>query len=82
MGERYSGFDVSYGQTRLPSYNAFDLRAGVDYGQWSLQLYAKNLTDERGISQASTGGSAASGGAPIIYITRPRVIGLTVTGQL
>ena len=31
-GERYSGFDVSFGQTRLPSYNAFDLRAGVDTG--------------------------------------------------
>lgn len=82
VGARYSGFDASFGQTKMPAYSEFDLRAGVEWDAWSLTLYAKNVTDERGIAQMGTGGSAASGGAPFIYIDRPRVVGLTISGKV
>jgi outer membrane receptor protein involved in Fe transport len=38
----------------IPAYNTIDLRAGVSRGQWNIDAYIKNLTDERGIVQAST----------------------------
>ena len=82
VGARYSGFDANFGQTRMPGYSEFDLRAGIDWREWSLTLYAKNVTDQRGISELGTGGSAASGGAPFIYLDRPRVVGLTITGKV
>lgn len=81
-GERYSGFDASFGQTKLPSYSQFDLRAGVDRDGWALEFYAKNITDARGISSTGTGGSAASAAAPTIFIIRPRVVGLRLSGHI
>ena len=39
--------------SRVPSYNTVSLRAGVNVGAWSVDLYVKNLTNERGIVQAS-----------------------------
>lgn len=82
VGQRYSGFDASYGQTKMPGYSEFDLRTGVDWNGWSLTIYAKNVTDERGISELGTGGSAATGGAPFLFIDRPRVVGLTISGKI
>jgi outer membrane receptor protein involved in Fe transport len=82
VGVRYSGFDASYGQSRLPDYSEFDLRAGVDWYDWSLTFYAKNVGDERGISEVGTGASSASGGAPFIFVDRPRTFGLTITGKI
>jgi outer membrane receptor protein involved in Fe transport len=90
LGPRFSAFDANFGQTKLPGYNEFDLRAGVDWQNWTLTLYAKNVTDQRGITSVGPGGSAASIAdpvnlpvpAPAISIDRPRVIGLTITGKI
>jgi outer membrane receptor protein involved in Fe transport len=38
----------------IPAYHAIDLRAGVNRGQWNIDAYVKNLTNQRGIVQAST----------------------------
>ena len=38
----------------IPAYNTINLRAGVNRGQWSIDAYVKNLTNQRGIVQAST----------------------------
>ena len=38
----------------VPAYNTINLRAGVNRGQWSIDAYVKNLTNQRGIVQAST----------------------------
>lgn len=82
VGERYTSFDASFGQTRYPSYNEFDLRAGLDYKDWTIEVYAKNVTDKRTFSQTFLGGSAANGGAPVVYIDQPRTIGVTLTAKL
>ncbi|MEO8778525.1 MAG: TonB-dependent receptor, partial [Rhodanobacter sp.] len=39
--------------SRIPGYNTVSLRAGVNVGAWSVDLYVKNLTNARGIVQAS-----------------------------
>jgi iron complex outermembrane receptor protein len=38
----------------VPGYNTLNLRAGVRYDVWNIDLYAKNVTNERGIVQASS----------------------------
>ncbi|HLT90352.1 MAG TPA: TonB-dependent receptor [Woeseiaceae bacterium] len=86
------GGDVSYTGTRtadfgqrdangaireLPSYTTLDLRAGFDTGSWFFELYARNLTDERGITSLF-GPDVVANGAAGIAIIRPRTVGLTV----
>ncbi len=86
IGEREGGFSpeppIGSGRSNLPSYNTVDLRAGLDYDRWTLQLYAKNLGDSEGITAVgSSGTSAVSGGAPTIAVIRPRTIGVTLQGK-
>lgn len=38
----------------IPAYHTIDLRAGANHGQWNIDAYVKNLTNQRGIVQAST----------------------------
>ena len=38
----------------IPGYNTINLRAGLNRDQWSIDVYVKNLTNQRGIVQAST----------------------------
>ena len=33
-------------QVELPSYDVIDLRAGVDFERFTIELFAKNVTDE------------------------------------
>lgn len=90
VGERMSGFDPANGQKRLPSYSTFDLRAGVQYDRWSVDLYAKNVGNEHGITSVGNSTSAASAAAagapfgvttPTVAVIRPRVLGVTLTGK-
>ena len=39
---------------KIPGYGTLDLRAGVNRDQWDIDAYVKNVTNERGIVQAST----------------------------
>ncbi|HTW34354.1 MAG TPA: TonB-dependent receptor [Rhizomicrobium sp.] len=95
IGTRYSGFtpyaDVLEGllapnlyqnQYALPSYNTFDVRVGIDWSKWSLEVYGKNLNDAKGITAFSaTGSSAASDNAPFANIIQPRLIGIVLRGK-
>lgn len=81
-GERDSGFDPALGQTSLPSDSEFDLQTGIARGRWTLELYGRNLTDERDISEIGPGSSIVTDAAPIGDVTEPRVIGLTLTEKL
>ncbi|HEV2044947.1 MAG TPA: TonB-dependent receptor [Sphingomicrobium sp.] len=72
----------------MKAYTTFDLAAGIDKGDWSVDLFAKNLFDVRGqITKGiqcveavcgDPGGATAIG--PKIYttVTRPRTIGLRI----
>ncbi|MBO9711621.1 TonB-dependent receptor [Sphingomonas sp.] len=77
-----SDYDITYRTTyghqrRLPSYNVVDLRAGVDFGQFSLEAYVKNLTDSEG-KTSSSGDGIYPAGAVGTGIIRPRTIGVTL----
>lgn len=60
-------------QYRLPDYEALDLRAGLVLGSVDVQLYVRNLLDERGQLSAYT-----FQGFPQVAILQPRTYGLSL----
>ena len=67
----------------MPSYNTLDLRAGVNWRDWSLELYGRNLNDAKGfLAFSPTGTSIASGNAASVSVMRPRVIGLVLRAKI
>lgn len=91
VGEQSTGFPgigaITNGaeQIELPSYNLFDLRAGVDFDTFSVNLFAKNLTDERAVTQFGGFGETLPDnvGAPngAAVLVRPRTIGVSLTAE-
>ena len=72
-----NAFRVANGRQReVQSYEVVDLQAGVDFGRYSIELYAKNVTDSDGRTSAA-GVGAYPNGAIGTGIIRPRTIGLT-----
>lgn len=63
----------------LPDYTTIDLRAGVRVGGWNATLYARNMTDKRGLIGVSSRTASNTPAAPyaVNYI-QPRTIGLSV----
>ena len=51
VGARESDFNpVPAPRSHLPGYNDLDLHLGVNYANWTVEVYAKNLANRRGIS--------------------------------
>ncbi len=73
----FSNRDANGNIREAPSYTTFDLRTGIDTGRWSIELYGKNLSDERGINDIIPEGSHPNG-AVGIGVIRPRTIGLSI----
>lgn len=63
-------------QREIPSYEIVDLQGGVDFGHFSVGLYAKNVTDSDGRTSADTPGGFPNG-AIGTGVIRPRTVGLT-----
>jgi iron complex outermembrane receptor protein len=68
-------------QYRLPAYTMFDARAGIAFGNTTLQLYVHNLFNRVGQLIAPSGLTSGSGPAEI-SILQPRTVGLTATVHL
>ena len=99
VGPRSTDFAFSYpipgvlptlpSSPRIPGYNTVDLRAGASYDRWNIDFYVKNLTNRRGIVQASSFQNyvpVAGATNPVTgfaennaSIITPRLIGLSVT---
>ena len=79
IADRNASFDQSPGmpQYELPDYTAVDVRAGLILGGARIQLYCKNVGDERGQLSAVTGTSLL-GGPANVSILQPRTFGLGV----
>lgn len=77
VSERMASFDnglvAGNPQYRLPQYTTVDLRAGVTLASVQLQLYVRNIFEERGQLSAFTFNG------PQVAILQPRTIGLNVT---
>jgi iron complex outermembrane receptor protein len=72
-----TGSPATYVRPTLPSFTTVDLRAGVNLGGFSVEIYGKNIGDERGfnnISSNNVNGYAAPLTASLIA---PRTIGIS-----
>ena len=81
LGKQSADFDFAYRtatgrQRMIPSYEVIDLRAGVDFGRFSVEAFAKNIGNRIGYRSAS-GFGTLPGGALGAGIIRPRTIGLS-----
>ncbi|MGH8233380.1 MAG: TonB-dependent receptor [Rhodanobacteraceae bacterium] len=64
IGERSTDYAFNYpfpgvlpalpASPTVPGYNTINLRAGVNRDEWSIDAYVKNVTNQRGIVEAST----------------------------
>ena len=81
VGEQAGPFSteaVLAGRTyKIPSYAVFDLRAGLDFGRFSVEAYAKNLSNADGKTNV-TGEGNFPFGAVGTGVIRPRSYGLTL----
>ena len=80
VGERPAAFDVRTpaGSIReTDSYVTLGLRAGIDAGRWSAEVYGRNLADERGVNSILSEDNFPNG-ALGLSIIRPRTVGLAL----
>lgn len=90
LGDQTAGFNAAYrtafgNRIRIDGYEVLDLRAGVEFGNFNLSVYARNLTDSYGVVNAGDypfAVPAALGGTNIPLLTattiRPRTLGATL----
>ncbi len=95
-GDAYVGGSFSYTGTRpaqfnnrdpqgrvreAGSYSLLNLRAGVDFGSWSIEVFGKNLTAEEGITSILNGDEGYTGAVELGLI-RPRTFGISLGLEL
>jgi iron complex outermembrane receptor protein len=66
-------------QVSLPSYNTYGARLGLDNDLYRVTLYAKNLSDSRGITSYNSSGAPGLNGS--IGITQPLTVGVTLSAK-
>ncbi|HEY3949150.1 TonB-dependent receptor, partial [Phenylobacterium sp.] len=79
-GRRRSDFNPTIGQISLPSYSQVDLRAGLEWQQYRIELFAKNVGDERGILSIGGLGSTPRGAVQAGLIS-PRLVGVSLSAR-
>lgn len=76
-GKRFTDFSASPanpGHIELPSYNTVNAQAGLEFEDFTLSVYARNIGDVRGLTGYSrNGGANLTGNAQIV---QPRTIGV------
>lgn len=77
FGTRVDPLDPTSARREADAYTTLDLRTGVLWDNWSLELYGKNVTDEEGINDINTD-LVLPNGAVGLGVIRPRTIGLAV----
>ena len=65
-------------QRRIPDYATLDLRAGVEFERFSIEAYARNVTNSHGITSLADADGIPNGGILAAFI-QPRTLGLSVT---
>lgn len=75
---RLSDFDPTVGQLSLPAYTSLDLQAGIEWKNYRVEVYAKNVNDARGILLITGVGDTVNGGVQA-GVMRPRTFGLTLS---
>lgn len=73
----FSNRDTSGDIRKADSYTTLDLRAGIDMGKWSIEIFGKNVTDELGINDIVAPGIYPNG-AVGLGVIRPRTVGIVL----
>lgn len=74
-------------QRRVPDYATLNLRAGAQLGRFTLEAFARNVTNSRGITSlteitdALTGGNPLANNAIRASFIQPRTIGFTIGAE-
>lgn len=79
VGKRYGDFSAVpfyENHPELPTYTTFSLRAGVEVGQTTFQVFGNNLSNERGVMNYTNIGGYANTG--LIQILQPRSFGARI----
>jgi outer membrane receptor protein involved in Fe transport len=82
VGDRNAGYDGSLQapQYLLDAYNVIDGRVGVEFNDFTVQLFIKNATNEAGeISADMSNTTFNPSAAARVALVQPRTIGLQVT---
>jgi outer membrane receptor protein involved in Fe transport len=74
-GDRLGTFVATPARAYYPAYTKIDLRAGAEFSGWMVNLYAKNVTDKRGI----TGGGPGNFPPNAYTVIQPRTIGVSAS---
>jgi iron complex outermembrane receptor protein len=74
VGDREGEFTSSPERTNLPAYARTDLRAAVKYSSWTLNVFANNVADKRGLIAGGLGYYPPFG---FQYI-QPRTVGVSI----
>jgi outer membrane receptor protein involved in Fe transport len=82
VSRQFDDFDNNYQTTfgrrlSIDGYATVDLRAGVQFDRFNVALYAKNVTDQLGLTSLGSFG-ARPGTAVLAAPIRPRTFGVTV----
>lgn len=75
VGDRLGPFQATAVRQTFPAYTQVDLHTAARLKSWKLNIYANNLTNERGVLD---GGIGYLNPYSFIYIT-PRTVGFTLT---
>ncbi|MGN6821046.1 MAG: TonB-dependent receptor [Sphingomonas sp.] len=75
ISSRQGTFVSTAGRAFYPAFDQFDLRAGLKYDDWALNIYMRNVGDERGLIG---GGPGAYPPSAWVYI-QPRSYGLSLS---
>lgn len=80
VGAREADFNtVPAPRLHLAGYNTIDLHAGVNYANWTVELYAKNLANKRGITSMWPETISPVGGTFQATYQTPRTVGLSAS---
>jgi outer membrane receptor protein involved in Fe transport len=83
IGARPSGFIVNsltagY-YVNMPSYYTLDLNAGVTHQGWRAQVFARNVTDSRGITSLGSNPGTIASQDWVAGVIEPRTVGVSVS---
>jgi outer membrane receptor protein involved in Fe transport len=74
VGKRVSNY-TNRALKQIPDYTTVNLNAGIEHGGWSLSVYAKNLTDKRGITALGSLGLTPASNPFGMAVIQPRTFG-------
>jgi outer membrane receptor protein involved in Fe transport len=88
VGDQMSTFATDFDptpdlrQVELPSYTIVDLRAGLRFDAFTLEVFGRNVSDERGPTRIGAGAPPDPAVTPEqAAVLRPRTIGITLTAE-